>query len=285
MRPTLFGDKGLALIAVLWIVAALSLSATGLIHSAKQETRKASRQRSIVEAAAIGDAAIRLVLQDLTARPAPLTGPQSVTVEFAGRSVRVQVQGLNGLIDINHAPEALLTALFQYGARLAPGEAAGMARAVVEWRQQPTQGGRPVGFDAPEDLLAVPGFDYVLYARIRELISASLSGGGLVNPQAAPFPVLVVLAEGNVALARQLYAQRENPSQPMDTTQLTAAFKGGSAGGALSIRADVPVDGAHTLGRTWWVALSSSGRNGLPWRVIEQSQALFQPGQPGQPGD
>lgn len=279
MRRGSSRDGGLALIAVLWIVAALSLSATGLIHSAKQEIRKATRQRGVAEATAIGDAAIRLVLQDITARQVPLAGPETVMVEFAGRAVRVQVQGLNGLVDINHAPEPLLAALFQHGAGLAPGVAAGLARSVVEWRQRPTQGGRPVGFDAPEDLLAVPGVDYALYARIQKLVSASLSGSGLVNPQAAPLPVLVVLAEGNVALASQLYAQRENLSQPMDTSRLNAAFKGGTSGGALNIRAEVPLDGgALQLGRTWWVALSSSGRNGLPWRVIEQRQALLQPG-------
>lgn len=279
MRRGSSHNGGLALIAVLWIVAALSLSATGLIHSAKQEIRKATRQRGVAEATAIGDAAIRLVLQDITARQVPLAGPETVMVEFAGRAVRVQVQGLNGLVDINHAPEPLLAALFQHGAGLAPEVAAGLARSVVEWRQRPTLGGRPVGFDAPEDLLAVPGVDYGLYARIQKLVSASLSGSGLVNPQAAPLPVLVVLAEGNVALASQLYAQRENLSQPMDTSRLSAAFKGGASGGALSIRAEVPLDGgALKLGRTWWVALSSSGRNGLPWRVIEQRQALLQPG-------
>eukprot|EP01035_Chromulina_nebulosa_P016759 gene16759-22217_t len=94
--------RGLALVAVLWIVAALSLAATGLIHSAKLEIRKAARHRAVVEATALGDAANRLVLQEITARATPVNRSERFQVEFSGRAIRVRVQSLNGLVDINN---------------------------------------------------------------------------------------------------------------------------------------------------------------------------------------
>ncbi len=272
--PTRQPQSGLALIAVLWIVAALSLTATGLIQSAKQEIRVSALQRSTIGASALADAAIRLVLQDLTARKATVGRAVSLDVPVLGQNIPVRWHALQGLVDINHAPLALLAALFEYGGAVQAPDAARLAQAVDDWRKQPTAGGRPLGFDAPEDLLQVPGFDYALYARIRPLVSASLPGSGLVNPEAADVAVLTVLAQGNAALAGQLAAARETSSLPMDTTQLTAAFKDASPGSALSLTASVSVGDGSTLHRTWWVALSAAGRNGLPWRVLEQRQIV-----------
>lgn len=268
-------QRGLALIAVLWIVAALSLSATGLIYSAKQEIRTAARQRSTVAANALADAAMRLVLQQLVAQPTPPTGRWTqASVEFAGTVINVQFHGLNGLIDINNAPPALLAALFQHAANLPAGTAESLAAAVVDWRKRPGPAARPVGFDAPEDLLQVPGFDYGLYARIQPLVSASLRGSGLVNPEAASVAVLTVLAQGNAALASQLSAARENSPQAMDSTQLNAAFKDSSAGRALRMVATVPLGETSVLQRTWTVALGAPGVVALPWRVLEQNHAI-----------
>ncbi|MFY3382633.1 type II secretion system protein GspK [Paracidovorax sp. MALMAid1276] len=264
----------MALIAVLWIVAALSLTATGLMQSAKQEIRASSRARQMVAAAALADGAIRVVLQDLAASRSAVGRAVRLNVPLMGQSVDVEVSGLKGLVDINHAPSGLLAALFEHAGAVPAPDATRLAQVLMEWRKRPGADGRPMGLDAPEDLLQVPGFDYPLYARIRPLISASLPGSGLVNPEAADLAVLTVLAQGNAALAAQLAAARETSSLPMDTTQLTAAFKDASTGNALSVTASVPVGDSLVLRRTWWVTLSASGRNGLPWRVLEQRQAI-----------
>lgn len=274
MRRHTPAAKGLALIAVLWIVAALSIAATGLMASASQEIRIAARQQNTVVAMASADAAIRLVLQELLARKQPMTRPEQAQVEFGGRLIRVRVSGLNGFININRAPEPLLAAMFSHAGGLPPGAAAQLAATTVQWRSRPAPDGRPVGFDAPEDLLRVPGVSYDLYASIAPLISASLSGSGLVDPRAASVPVLAVLSQGNIALARQLHAVRENSSGDMDTTQLTAAFLENSVGRGLSIQAEVPLADRLLLRRAWDVALTASGRTGLPWSVVEQRHSI-----------
>lgn len=272
-RP-ISASKGLALVAVLWIVAALSIAATGLMYSAKQEIKMAARQQNTVVGIALADAAIRLALQDLVARRSPMQHPEQTTVEFGGRQIRVGVRSLNGFININRAPEPLLAAMFVHMGGVPPGSASQLAATIVQWRTRTAPDGRPVGFDAPEDLLRVPGIDYDLYASIAPLISASLSGSGLVDPRAASLAVLVVLSQGNTALARQLHAVRENSPGDMDTTQLTAAFLEASSGRGLNIQAEVPIADHLVLRRVWDVALTASGRTGLPWNVVVQRHSI-----------
>lgn len=274
MRRPISGGKGMALIAVLWTVAALSIAATGLMYSATQEIKMAARQHNTVVAMASADAAVRLVLQELVAHKAPLKSPEQAIVEFGGHLIRVRVQSLNGFININRAPEPLLAAMLVHGGGVPPGLAAQLAATIVQWRSRPASDGRPVGFDAPEDLLRVPGVDYDLYASIAPLISASLSGSGLVDPRGASLPVLVVLAQGNIALARKLYAVREHSPGDMDTTQLSAAFLEASSGRGLSIQAEVPIANNLVLRRVWDVALTASGRTGLPWNVVAQRHSI-----------
>ena len=58
---------GLALVAVLWLVAALSLIVTGLVASVRSETRLVSSAREGVVAGVAGDAAIHVVLHGMVA--------------------------------------------------------------------------------------------------------------------------------------------------------------------------------------------------------------------------
>ena len=271
-------QRALALIAVLWIVAALSISALGLLRSARDEIQQATRQRATVQASAVGQAAMALVLQHMQARPGQPVIAATYPVEFAGRQIMVDVSSLNGLISLNQAPLPLLAATLQFAGSLPAGDAESWAQAIVHARQQIGPNGQRVGFDAPEDLLAISGFPYDAYARIRPLVTASLAGSGLVNPRAAPLGVLVVLAQGNTALAEQLASARalspENAPLNMDTTRLNAAFMDTSSAKAMVLTARVPLpDGMqlHTMQVTTWAA-SKPGAS--PWMVLERWQQL-----------
>ena len=57
--------RGLALIAVLWIVAALAIGVTGLTQSVRSETRTLIAQRQQLQARALGEAAIALAVRQL----------------------------------------------------------------------------------------------------------------------------------------------------------------------------------------------------------------------------
>lgn len=275
MTPRSHMQQGMALVAVLWMVAALGIIAGGLLTSVKGEIRVAAHQKQLVVAGALADGAIRRVLQDISAHRPPVTRPIYIDMTLLhGFPVSAVVQPLNGLIDINNAPEALLAALFQRGEGLSPNLSSELARAVVNARGRRDARGRSEGFDAPEDLLRVPGIDYPLYATIAPLVSASLSGSGLVNPQAAPPAVLAVLSQGNAVLASQLAVTRDSSRQPMDTTLLNQAFVETAPATTLQVSARVPLADGAALVKTWWVNLSSSAQTGLPWQVLESRQHL-----------
>lgn len=260
-------SRGMALIMVLSIVAALSIVATGLLTTIKGEIRLVGHQKRMLVAGALADAAIRRVLQDITALRPVVVRNIYIDEPISGQNVSVVIKPLGGLIDINQAPESLLVFLFQHAAKQAADRSALLARAVVDARTRPDSQGRPQGFDAPEDLLQVPGIDYPLYATIADLISADL-GSSRVNPHAAKPEVLTVLLGGNAALASQLASVRDRSPLLMDTSQFNPAFIDTSPATAVQVVARVSLADGATLVRTWFVNLAPSLQTGLPWQTL-----------------
>lgn len=263
------GRRGIALVAVLWIVAALSIAVTGIVHTIRSETRAIASARRMVELQAVGEAAIVLALQSMTAQQAGQRVPwRRMDVPYDGRVVVVEVTALNGFVDINRAPPELLAALFAVAGGLKGPAAAALAQAAVQVRQQPDAAGQPLRFEALEDLMRVPGVDYDLYARLRPLITADARGSGKVNAQAAPQELLSVLADGNVARAAALSNARLQGEPAMDTTTLRGDFIDGGVGTRYRMLAFVPMaDGSQgVVLRT--VDLNPDQRAGLPWRIL-----------------
>ena len=168
-------QRGVALIAVLWLVAAMGLIITGLVQAVRSEARTTGLQRQALVANGLADAAILLALQSMQAQKGVL--PKSIQVmpvQFEGHTSEVSVQPLNGLIDINHASVVLLSDLYRHAGGMNPDSAQALAQATVEFRQTKSTKGRAQGFDAIEDLLGVSGMTYELYAKINHLITADL---------------------------------------------------------------------------------------------------------------
>lgn len=61
-------SRGVALIAVLWIVAAMAIAVTGMAHAVRNEIRTVAAARSGVETQALGEAAIALAVQKMLAQ-------------------------------------------------------------------------------------------------------------------------------------------------------------------------------------------------------------------------
>ncbi len=268
--------RGVALVAVLWMVAALAVLALALAATTKSELHTAQGVRARAEAAAIGDAAIQLAVLELRSTPEAQQKFTQFGYEFAGRAVAVDLVPASGLVDLNQASEELLTELFAGTGGEEPDVAAELARRAVEWRTPGlTEAGgdyaaagvsyRPRGgpFQYPEDLLQVLGVSYPLYDRVRGLITVRGGGAG-VAPQAASEAVLTLLAGGDRALAARIAATRaDDPTT--DMTGLASRFLGG--GGASVYRADARVQlGERSYRRTRWIDLGQGGADGTPWR-------------------
>ena len=267
----------MALIAVLWLVAALSIMVMGLVHNLRGEARLAGQARQMAVAAGLGDAAIHIVLQEMLARTQQGLQQKSlevVPVTYGGQNIAVEILPISGLININGAGAPLLAQLLAV-AGLPQNAAQDMAQAIVDLRSTRDPQGTARNFEAIEDLLQVPGIDYDLYAKIAPLLTADQMGGDRVNPLAAPESVLLVLAGGDAGKAASIGAQRSAGAVGIDTTGLMGEFiDSNSATQRFRLTARVPLaDGAVAIvARS--VNLTATVRDGMPWHTYRFEQRL-----------
>ena len=128
----------MALIAVLWIVAALSLMVIGLAGTVRQQIQIIGNQRDQVSGQAAGEAAIALALQALQVAPQRPAGSSTLALSYGGLDIAVELAPLNGTISLNGAGVPLLAALLQGAGGLDAGRAQALAGELVAWRD-----GRP----------------------------------------------------------------------------------------------------------------------------------------------
>ena len=267
-------QRGVVLVAVLWIVMALSIIVTGLSRSVRDEARMLSLARQGAQASALGDAAIQLVLQQMGAEPKPVDRMTTVPVQYMGQEIGVQVMPLNGLVDINSAQIPLLVRLLTVAGGLAEGAATPVAQAIVDYREQRSAQGIPRRFEAVEDLMRVPGVNYDLYARLSSLVTADVRGGGTVNPMAASPAVLQVLAGGNATVAAQIDTLRQSGQAGVDLTGLDATFIGTGTVRRYRMQARVSVADGGAFIVTRYVDVNPRWRDGLPWTTFHMQREV-----------
>lgn len=265
---------GFAIVAVMWMLAALALLVSGLMGAARTEIRSLQGVQDIAQAAAVGDAAIQLVLQSLQASGEGPTRATRLEVAFDAAVVSVRVTPAEGFVDVNTADKGLLAQLFAYAGGLEPGMAEALAEEVVAWRSpgasEDANGNerrKRQRFDVIEDLLQVPGFDFGLFDRIRDLISTA-SGTTGVDPLAAPPEVLFVLASGNRDAATRISTLRDSGDPVIDMTSLTHAQPNSAGGSEYRLDAIVSHGPGRTLVRSAWASLAGEA-DGLPWQIFE----------------
>ncbi len=253
---------------VLWSTAALAVLVTGLVFAQRSELRLASAARGQVQAQAQGQAAVLLAVQQQVGVATPVDRLQRRAVHTADRVVEVTVMPLNGLIDLNTAPPSLLRDLLMVAGGLDEGVATALAAAIVE-RRQATAGGRTRRLDAPEELLALPGFDLDLLARIADLVTTGAAGSGKVNPLCAPLEVLRVLARGNTVYAQRVAADRDAGAVTMDTTQFEAAHVDATVNNRYRFTAHVVQPDGRVVAVSRDIDARAAGEpGGPPWRVL-----------------
>ena len=266
--------RGMALIAVLWIVAALGIIATGTLQTIRQESRMLLAARQEIEAQALGDGAIQIALQALAASNQPIRQMTESNITYRGAVMQIQVMPLNGLIDINGAGAPLLERLFTVAGGLPAGAAQAAAQAVVQERERRDAKGTPQRFEAEEDLLRVPGIDYDLYARLAPLLTADIRGSGRVNPMAAPVEVLTVLASGNAALAAQIASRRESGQVGVDTSALDVSLTDTAVARRVRVRAQVPMASGAVAYVSRSIDFTARTPDGAPWQTFRTSTGI-----------
>ena len=271
-QRVLGSQQGVALLAVLWLVAALSIMLSGLLHAVRNETTTAGQSRKILTGQGIADAAIRLVLQDLLlSNIKSIRFIQTRKIPIFGSDVTVELTPLNGLIDLNNASLSLLADAFEFGGGLSPQEAQALANAAIQARNRKSPQDVPERFHAVEDLLRLQGLDYNVYAKIKNLFTTDIVSNGRVNPLAASEDALLVLSKGNRARVQQLVELRRSNPESMDTNSLTSSSIDMAPTSYLSIRAVIGESEKSALARIWRVDIAAPA-HGLPWRVMGVEQ-------------
>lgn len=261
-------SRGYVLLAVLWLIAALSLMVGTLLQEVRQETRQAMLDKSKLSAGALSEAAIRLVLCSMVGDASALSkGIVRKTVTIFDAAVGLEIVPMNGYIDLNNAQPALLADMLRYAGGMPADAATELAQKIVSYREIRDTQGQARKFHGVEDLLRVEGVDYALYARVEKLLTTHVNGPGLVNPLAASEEVLAILTKGDVTRAHQLAVARLASPESVDTSTLTASQIENTSTTYFEIRALGPVVDQVAYGVIWQVDLRTPA-HGLPWQTI-----------------
>jgi general secretion pathway protein K len=279
-------ERGLALIAVLWILAALMVTATGVVYAVRGEVRSVTAFRETAAAGALTDAAVILAARELAGARSREGTLQRYEVTFEDTVIGVRIVPLTGLIDLNAAGEPLLADLIAVAGGIDRGQANVLAQRIIDWRdadEQPLPQGaenpayaaagslfrtRGGPFEAPEDLLQVLGVDFDLFVKLRPLVTVHYRGGGRVDPAAAPLAVLQVLASGNDQIASQYANARDASGALADTTRFPAThIATRSQSARFQVEASLGLSNGALL-VTRKVIDFSSRYEGIPWRVL-----------------
>ncbi|AUN95755.1 type II secretion system protein GspK [Pseudazoarcus pumilus] len=279
-QARLASSRGLALVAVLWMVAALALIAAALASGTRAEVGVLHGFQSDTRAEALGDAAIHVVAGRMRALA---ERPDRVVVEpvvVDGVEVTVRIAPASGFVDLNAAHETLLRNLVEFGGGLDGAAAERVAAGIAAWRSRDGQtltdedrldGGRRTRFEVIEDVLQVPEVDFDLFDRMRDLVTTA-SGAPGVSPLAASPQVLMVLAAGDAGVAADIASRRDAEDPVMDLTRLNPQHLASAQTGTYRVDAFVPSPDGTARVRTAWLSLSAD-RRGSPWNVFDRMPA------------
>lgn len=273
-------NRGMALIAVLWLVAAMSILVMGATATVKQHLQVIGQVQDQASAQALGEAAIALALQNLLSQQDREQGAVTSTVSAWGQTMEVTLTPLNGWINLNAARPELLTKVFVHGAGMPSGAAESLAQAVVDWRDRQQEhdleglrntGRGNFGFESVDDLMLVPGMTYDILSAVRPLLVADLPDAMQVSLAAAPPEVLNVLADGKTSLRDQV-ARSRGQSRPSDLAALMPELNAyPSTRSYYRAQAVVPLSAGKMLQLTQDVALSRLFSVEAPWSVLRSS--------------
>lgn len=228
-------QRGFIIVAVLWILAALATLA--LIYSvyAREAALNFVGHDERLQAEALAESGVELAAYQLTAQAnlQPLQGHFSFRQGTAAVSVKFRCE--NSLIDLNFAPEQVLSGLL-IGVGVQPDDAVGYADRIIAWRTPLRAGtndaeaaiyeaaGKSYGprhgpFQDPNELGLVAGLPGALVDRVLPYVTV-YSGRPEVNVLAAPPQVLAALPGLTPDRLQLLVNLRANAPQDVMRAQL-----------------------------------------------------------------
>jgi general secretion pathway protein K len=222
------GQRGIALILVLWLTIMLTVIASGFAFSMRNEALSARNALSLARARAVANGAIERMAFELS-RPRYPTAWASDGEPRKWREDDVEVIATavdeSAKIDINAAPDTLLKGLLEQLAGTDPQTTAKIVDAILDWRD-PDDVTRPNGaeeaayrqaglpqkpsnapFETVSELARVMGVTPAIYARIADSLTVHSRQPG-INAQTASRDVLLALPNATPAAVDAYMTQR-----------------------------------------------------------------------------
>lgn len=305
MRPSARGQRGIALILVIWVVTLLMVIAGSFLYAMRVDATAARNAALIARGDSLAQAAVARALIELFK---PQGSPEvwrrdgePRSWDFDGARITVSVSDESAKIDVNTANNELLKGLFLY-AGASQEEAVALLDAVLDWRDPDTLkraygaeeaeyaqaglAGRPANypFQSTEELQLVLGMRAEIYQRIAPMITVYSRQAG-VNPHLAGRAVLLaipgVTADAvDLFLAERDAARAERRMAPIFTAAGPYASYAQTA--AVTVRADVEFDDGVTVRREAVAMLTPQFPRRpytfLAWREVSRSQDDRPPG-------
>ncbi len=222
------GNRGVALIAVLWLVMLLAVIAGSLLMLTRTELGLSRNLVVSARAEALAEGGVPLAVLRLL-DPEPETrwrgNGASHDIVLETGTLQITVRDAAGLIDVNAAPPELLAGLFR-AAGQDEDEAAMLAYRIADWRDADDEtlpnGAEQADYDAagltlhvtngpfltPDEIQRVPGVTLDLYPRIAPAITVYSRQGG-IDPSSASELALMAVPGIDAAVVEALIAARE----------------------------------------------------------------------------
>ncbi len=279
-------QRGIALIAVLWLTVLLTVIASGFAYSMRGEALAARNTMSLAQARAAADGAVARVAFELSR---PRSHPEVWTANGSVHSwkdddiaIAASAVDESARIDLNAASEPLLRGLLQNIGGLDPDTAERVLGAILDWRDADDLR-RPNGAEAADylatarkygptnapfesvgELQRVLGVTPALMARIADSLTIYSRRAG-INPETASRDVLLALPGISVEqvdafiAARQAAVSSRLPVPPLAQAQSL----GGGAAPVWRIHTEATLPDGVTFARDAVVRSASDPRRPL----------------------
>jgi general secretion pathway protein K len=208
------GQRGIALILVLWMLTLLTVMASGFVYATRTELGLSGTRLALARAEAAADGAVFRALYEMIQPAADAnlvwrTDGRTYPVDLPDARVEVSIQEESARIDLNAAPEALLRGLL-LSTGVSAEEAESLLDAILDWRDADdlvrTRGAEHgeyaaaglghapanANFQTVDELRLVMGMTPELYKRLAGALTV-YSGQSGINSAVAPRDVLLAL--------------------------------------------------------------------------------------------
>lgn len=286
------GQRGIALVGVLWLTLVLSVIAAGSLQNARTETELVRNGLETAKARAAADAAVQRAILAVTALEPEAGWPRDgtpVSWSFGGTEIQITIQDEAGKIDLNQASPLLLKGLF-IAVGLDNDAAVSLADAIADFRdpndlrrlngaedEDYLRAGYPRGakdapFERVAELRRVFGMAPVVFDAVASAVTV-YSGRAAFDPQSASRVALLAVPDSDPEAVEDFIEKRAQPGRSdqrrggilQPSIGSTAFFSGAGTGRVFGIRAEAQRTGGVRFVRSAVVRKSSLA--GAPFKL------------------